>query len=324
MSFVIENFSSPLNLSVAQSAVLRTLHYFNIFNHPLTSKEIFELAQEKALSEKQTDAAIEDLRNRGLIHSLDGFYFLNSNTDSVAKRLNGEMLASAAIMTAMKYSKLISKFPFVRAVALSGSLSKKCMDKESDIDYFIITSSGRMWVARTFLILFKKIFLLNSRKNFCVNYFLSEDALSVPDKNIFTATEVSFLIPTYNYSLYKNFRKANAWSDEFLPHFPLRQEEFLVPDHKNKLKLFFEKLLSGSAGEKLDNYCFRLTLKFWKKKFRHFDESTFDFRLRSRKNVSKHHPLGFQEKVLNSYSQNMISFTRAHQILLHAEDPVYA
>ena len=324
MSFVIENFSSPLIIPASQSAVLRTLHYFNIFNHPLTSQEIFLLAQDKDLTEKDTQDAIEALRHRGLIHTIDGFYFLNNNSEVVPKRLKGETFAATSLVIAKKYSKLISKFPFVKAVALSGSLSKNYMDKDSDIDYFIITSPGRMWVARTLLVLFKKIFLLNSRKNFCVNYFLSEDALQVPDKNIFTATEVSFLIPTYNYSLYKNFRKANAWSSEFLPHFPLRQKEFLVHDQKNNLKAFLEKVLSGSAGEKLDDYFFRLTLKFWKRKFKHFDDSTFDFRLRSRKNVSKHHPLGFQEKVLSSYSQNIAAFTRAHQISLHAEDTVYA
>jgi hypothetical protein len=76
-------------------------------------------------------------------------------------------------------------------------------------------------------------------------------------------------------------------------------------------------------GEKLDTIFFRLTVKFWKKKFKHFDDSTFDFRLRSRKNVSKHHPLGFQEKVLSSYAKNIKEFTHAHHISLHAEDPVH-
>jgi hypothetical protein len=324
MSLSVESFSSPRSLPAPQASVIRTLLYFDIFNHPLKSQEIFQLSRDKELSEEDVIGALEELCFFGLVQHAGGFYFVNNNTGAVEKRLRGEKLAAASMHTAGKYTKRIARFPFVRAVTLSGSLSKNYMDSTSDIDYFIITAPGRMWLARTLLVLYKKIFLLNSRKYFCVNYFLSEDALEVPDKNIFTATEVSFLLPTYNYALYRSFRNANSWSNDFLPHFPLRQKDSVIAEKKYSFKAFLEKVLSGSAGEKLDNYFFRLTLKFWKKKFRHFDDSTFDFRLRSRKNVSKHHPLGFQEKVLSGYSERIAAFTRAHHISLHAEDTVYA
>jgi hypothetical protein len=244
--------------------------------------------------------------------------------DLVERRLTGERHAEKSLRTAVRYSRRIAAFPFVRAVALSGSISKKYMDDSSDIDYFILTAPGRMWVTRTLLVLYKKVFLLNDRKNFCVNYFLSEDALEVPDKNIFTATEVSFLIPTYNYGLYSEFMHANSWAKDFLPNFPLRQKEFMIVERKFFIKPLLENILSGSFGEMLDSMFFRITLRFWKKKFSHFDASTFDFRLRSRKNVSKHHPRGFQEKVLKKYAEGLSEFYRAHPQPLHAEDPVYA
>jgi len=324
MSLIVEEFSGQKIFSPVQAAVIRTLAYFDIFSHPLKAMEIFQLLQIAGHGESETAKAAEELHRRGLLKLESGYYFLHNNAGVVERRTRGEQSAEKSLQTAGKYSRRIARFPFVRAVALSGSLSKNYMDNESDIDYFIITAPGRMWVARTFLVLYKKVFLLNSRKHFCVNYFLTEDALEVPDKNIFTATEVSFLIPTYNYALYRKFRKANAWSGEYLPNFPVRQNEHTIAEEKNYFKAFCEKLLSGSAGEKLDNYFFRLTLKFWKKKFRHFDASTFDFRLRSRKNVSKHHPLGYQEKVLTKYTANLSAIERANNIPLHAEDTVYA
>lgn len=311
-------------MTAAQSAVIRTLIYFDIFKHPLKEVEISDLIHQKEVSANEIEKAIADLLSQGIIGYHKGFYFLNNDAGIIERRLRGEILAIKSLETAKGNSRLISKFPFVRAIALSGSLSKNYMDDQSDIDYFIITAKGRMWVTRTLLVLYKKIFLLNSHKNFCVNYFLSEDSLNVPDKNIFTATEVSFLIPTYNYALYKSFRDANAWTTDFLPNFPLRQKEFLIDENNNSFKTFLEKILSGYIGEKLDEYFFRLTLKFWKKKFKHFDDNTFDFRLRSRKNVSKHHPQGFQEKVLSSYAKNIKEFTLANHISLHAEDTVYA
>jgi hypothetical protein len=324
MSLIVENFSVLKRATSAQSAVIRTVLYFDMFDHPLKEKEIYGLLRNNKTSGQEVSSALRELCKEGMLQHQDGFFFLPGKNETIKRRLNGEEHATRSLQTAKKYSRIISKFPFVRGISLSGSISKKFMDNNSDIDYFIITAPGRMWLARTLLILYKKIFLLNSRKNFCVNYFLSEDNLEVPDKNIFTATEVSFLIPTYNYDLYLRFRKANAWSSEFLPNFPLRGRENLVSDRKYRLKKIFEKLFSGSLGSWLDTYFFRITLKFWKRKFSHFDESTFDFRLRSRKNVSKHHPLGYQEKILGKYADRIAAFTRTNNILLHGEIPVHS
>ena len=44
---------------------------------------------------------------------------------------------------------------------------------------------------------------------------------------------------------------------------------------------------------------------YWKRKFPHFDESDFDLNMRTRKNVSKHHPQGFQQKVLDALEVKM-------------------
>lgn len=322
MRLIRDPFNAFRTLPAAQAGVLRTLNYFDIFQHPLKKDEIFQLIQDNSATENEVTEAIGELVSSGLIQHFNGYYFLHNKVEYVERRLDGELQAQQAMLKAKKYSKLISKFPFIRAVALSGSLSKNYMDRDSDIDYFIITAPGRMWLARTFLILYKKIFLLNSRKYFCVNYFLSADALEVPDKNIFTATEVSFLIPTYNHEVYLEFMQANAWSKNYLPHFPLRQQDHTV-EKTSFVKNIMEKICSGAIGEKLDGYFFRLTLNFWKKKFSHFDASTFDFRLRSRKNVSKHHPQGYQEKVLKTYAEKQASFAQLHSISFH-EDPVYA
>ena len=324
MSLTVENFSVLKKATAAQSAALRTILYFDLFEHPLKENEIFTLLRNKKTTDDEVSLALQELCKAGLLHHQGGYFFLPGKNGTIERRLKGEAHAANSLKTAMKFSRRMSKFPFVRGISLSGSLSKNFMDNESDIDYFIVTAPERMWLARTLLILYKKIFLLNSRKNFCVNYFLSEDNLEVPDKNIFTATEVSFLLPTYNYDLYMRFRKANIWSGDFLPNFPLRGKDYLIGDSRSLLKNLLEKMFSGSLGSRLDAYFFRITIKFWKKKFRHFDESTFDFRLRSRKNVSKHHPLGYQEKILGRYAERVAAFTRTNNILLHAENTFHA
>jgi len=80
-------------------------------------------------------------------------------------------------------------------------------------------------VCRAFLTLYKKLVLGNSHRNFCLNYFIDSNNLEIPDKNIFTATEVAFLIPMYNYTLYENFICMNNWFRREFPNFKIRNEE---------------------------------------------------------------------------------------------------
>ncbi|MBK8364259.1 MAG: hypothetical protein IPL24_11445 [Bacteroidetes bacterium] len=316
--------STELNVEMS-AAVIRVLLYFDIFNHPLSINEIKDLIQIEVKDENEVAEVLLELVDQQKIYFHEGYYSVSSSVFNMHRRIAGEKYAKTMVDRMKKFSSLIASFPFVKAVTISGSLSKNFMDENSDIDYFIITSRNRLWLTRTFLVLYKKLFLLNSKKNFCVNYFVSEDQLAIPDRNIFTATEVSYLIPVYNYSEYLNFMKENKWSKTFYPNFPLRSEYYLIDEKFPGIKSFLEKIFSGSLGEAIDNYFFKFTLKHWKKKFKDFDASTFDLRMRTKKNVSKHHPNGFQEKILRELDIKFSNFEKQHDIVLrHEKSSVYA
>jgi hypothetical protein len=75
-------------------------------------------------------------------------------------------------------------------------LSKNFADERADIDYFVVTKANRLWIARTLMHLFKKLtFLVGKQHYFCMNYFVDEEALTIQEKNLFTAVEVATLIP---------------------------------------------------------------------------------------------------------------------------------
>ncbi len=278
-------------------AVLHTLMYFDVFSHPLTTDEIHHNCQWQPCSLTETAAALEELQLLGIATEKDGFWFLGDNHGHVALRLERQHRALHFRRKARRYSSLIASFPFVRAVCVSGSLSKGTMDKDGDIDYFIVTDPGRLWIARTLLILFKKTVLLNSRKYFCVNYFIDTDHLAIPDRNLFVATEIAFLLPMVNGDVYGEFIHSNHWVKLFYPNRELLSGAKTTAYRRGFFKRLTERMLSGKAGEWLDEKFLRLTLRRWKKKFAHMSESTFEVDFRSRKNVSKHHPRGFQRKV---------------------------
>ena len=302
-------------LNSFSKGILKTLLYFNIFQYPLTKEEIHNYCSFKA-SINEISAQLRTLELVGFVKKNNGFYFLNEVDERLLlnRRIEGNRSAEKLIKTGSRFSKFISFFPFVRAICLSGSLSKGYADKDSDIDYFIITEPGRLWLCRTMLIAFKKLFLFNSHKYFCVNYFVDTGNLEIPDKNTFTATELISIIPTHNGSIYKQLMLVNEWTKEYFPNSELKDSMSAFPENKSLFKRSLEWILSGKMGDKLDEKCFRLTLKQWKEKFKDFDETQFDLRLRSRKNVSKHHPNGFQEKVMKKYESGILEFEKKFNV----------
>lgn len=304
----------PYELTPIGSAILSTLAYFSIFKHPLKLTEIVDFCHFEQIDQNEVMEVIQALKVRGIVAGSDGFYFLPGEENIINRRLNGEEVTPFFMKKAQRYSKLIAKFPFVRAVFISGSLSKGYMDKESDIDYFIITRPDRLWICRSLLVFFKKIFLLNSHKYFCVNYFIDSNNLNIADRNIFTATELVFVLPMVNEQLYKDFMQQNNWTRYYYPNLDERSDENILPEKNNFIKSTLEKILLGSFGEKLDTWCFSVTIKFWKKKFSNFDDSVYDMELRSKKNVSKHHPRGFQKVVLDLYTEKINHLEQTHKI----------
>jgi hypothetical protein len=301
-------------LSSAESAVIQCLLYFDTFTYPLTADEIFSFCSSKMLKKVDLEDTLARLKDKKLIKQKDIFYLINENEELVDRRIKGNNLALKVMPKALKYGRFISQFPFVDTVCISGSLSKNYFDEKGDVDFFIITKPHRLWLCRSLLVGFKKVFLLNSRKYFCVNYFVGRDSLQIPDRNIFTATEITSLIPVYNAQGYSSFVAANTWVYEHLPNFNPQNKIDKLKAKEGIIKKITEKILGGSIGELADKYLFNLTLNRWQKKFNHFNKTDFDLNMRSRKNVSKHHPSGFQQKVLQSWASNKVNFCKKHQV----------
>ncbi|HLP33820.1 MAG TPA: nucleotidyltransferase domain-containing protein [Bacteroidia bacterium] len=303
-------------LNEQESTVIDTLLYFDIFHYPLTANEILQFSTGQIKDEKLLQQLLDALVNRKLIYKLRHYYSLENEQRLVHRREEGNRKAEEMMQKAVKYSKLIHQFPFVRSVCISGSLSKGFMDEKGDVDYFIITTPKRLWIARSLLILFKKIVLLNNHKYFCVNYFVDTTHLEIPDKNIFTATELLTLRPMTGKEVHGSLMENNQWALAYLPNYTKRVE---VDEERGArpVKCLLEKLLDNRLGDVLDDIFMRLTIKKWQNKFRHFSKEELDTALRSRKYVSKHHPQNFQKLVLEKLSQNRSQFQQQYKATLH-------
>lgn len=210
--------------------------------------------------------------------------------------------------TAYAYSRRIASFPFVEGVMLSGSLSKNYYDKTSDIDFFIVTKPGRLWICRTLLIIRYKLLPKHKKKYWCTNYFISSDNLAIPDINVFTGTELAYLIPTVNYPVYKKIVEKNMWYKKRFPNKKEAEPGHCIDLPQTFLKSLAEKLLKNRLGNWLDNVLLEYTLKRWRKKYPAMSNEDFDLQFRSRKDVCKRHTHGFQNKILVLWKNKTVEF----------------
>jgi len=290
-------------------SIIKMLLYFDIFSYPLHKNELVMTVNESFV----LTHLLNELMLLGVVEQKDEWYFLSGK--KYTKRVVDKTNAVHAFKKAKTYSKLINQFPFVRGVYISGSLSKDWADDETDVDYFIVTEPNRLWICRTLLIMYKKIFLLNSRKYFCLNYFIDTNHLTIQQKNIFTATEVCFLKPIVNHELFNQFIQHNTWVNDYYPQMNTNQTH-VIKTSNILFKKWGEKLLQGKLGERLDIWCMKKTVGFWRKKFPDMVSKEFDINFKSDRTISKHHPSGFQKRVLEELDKRIIDFEKKTGISL--------
>ncbi|MEO5776419.1 MAG: nucleotidyltransferase domain-containing protein [Flavobacterium sp.] len=295
---------------------LKTILYFSIFRYPLKIEEIHSYTNYLNISE--TEKELQHLIDEKILIKVDEFYVYGSDLDSVIKRLRGNLHAKKALVKAYQKSKLIAKFPYVEAVGISGSLSKEYYDNESDIDFFVITKPNKLWICRTLLMLYKKIFLLNSRKYFCVNYFISSNQMEIAEKNRFTATELKTLIPMHGKAVFEQFYQSNKWVNDYFSKFEPQIET--VSDKKKPLfSRSIEFICDTKIGLVTDSVFKLITLKKWKSKFDYMTEEDFKIALKTTKTVSKHHPSNFQKKVILSLNIKLEEVQSKYNLVLQRE-----
>ncbi len=305
------------DLSAIKEDILATLAYFDLFNYPITRGEVYLFLQRKCDYEVFDDA-LSCLLKSGIIYQFDTFYTLKNDHYLVLRRNDGNKKAEELIKIAEKVGKILIRFPYVRGIAISGSLSKNYADEQSDIDLFIITEKNRLWIARTLMHAFKKLtFLVNKQDYFCMNYYIDEQELEIVEKSVYTAIEVGTLIPLQGDLVFEKFYAANTWIRDFIPNKNMR-----IACAKRVKRLFFknlfELLLNNKLGNGIDDAMMRTTARRWLKK-------TFQKKVNNHgvilgmltgKHFAKPDPANFQGKLLTRY-ENKLS-----QLLQRYEDSI--
>lgn len=260
----------PENATTLQRDIARTLLYFDIFQHPLSFLEILKFLPSNSVTiDDIRSACSSEPLNRCLFQSNGLVCWNNGVVEHIDERRKKEQRARRMWRIAMAMSYIIRRFPFVRGVFVSGELSKGVASKKSDIDFFTITASNRVWITRTFFTLFKKLFLLNRKKLFCYNHIMSDLNLEITDKNIYTAIEVSTLRPLFNIRLYLEFMNANSWIKDYLPNSSSFYEDSVADEHKPTVsERILTMLISSEKLNLIDLWLLAQWRTLWSRRYR--------------------------------------------------------
>ena len=301
-----KNSSSLQEPATGREGILRTLAYFDIFNYPLTKKEILEFLV-RPLNGENIDELLEQMIADKDIFCHHDLFSLQNNILLVHRRWEGNDRAIPLLKKANSIGRFLFKFPYVRAIGVSGSLSKNFADEKSDIDYFIITKANRLWIARTIMHLYKKLTFLSGRQNFyCMNYYVDEKALSLKEKNIYTATELKTLLPIAGENAISQLFQENHWANEWFPQCNYRKQS--QPDLRNGfLKRLAEWLFDNRLGNWLDNHLQKITTGRWMKKEAKGDRNSHGLvmGLIADKHFAYSNSGSFREKVLSLYEKKL-------------------
>jgi hypothetical protein len=244
--------------------ILATVSYFDALDHPLSSFEVWKHLtvpddgnpDPVRLGEVVSALDGEDLR--GKLSFRDGFYSLPGREGLVPKRIRLEKVSAAKLSRLRRLASLLSFVPFVRMIGITGSLGMRRGDVSSDWDFFVVLKAGRIWTGRTLLTVFlhgigKRRHGRFEKDRACLNYFVTDDNLTVSTEDLYSANEYRHMIPVLGEETFRSFEPRNRWIARFRPNFlptePLPL--WYVPDSAAaaSVRRFLERMLDSDALE---------------------------------------------------------------------------
>ena len=200
-----------------EGAILQTLAYVDVFDYPLTLLELQRYLIAMPATLDAVDAALARLQPAGRVVARGGFFALPGRAAVIARRKERRTAAALFWRQARAYGRRLARLPFVRMVAVTGSLASDNVDAGADIDFFIVSAPDRLWLCRALTI---GVVRLAAQRGaaLCPNFFISTQALALPTRNLYAARELAQMVPLSGLATYRALRAANAWSFDFLPN----------------------------------------------------------------------------------------------------------
>jgi hypothetical protein len=237
-----------------ERAIVQAVAYADVFDYPLTADEIHRYLIGVPASRATVRTTLANGKLVPEVLSRTGRYFTLTGREVAVETRRGRAATAADYWRrALRYGHAIGNLPFVRMVAVTGALA---MDNvaDADIDYMLVTEPGRLWLCRAVVVGLVRAAALRGT-TLCPNYFLSENALVLEERNLFTAHEVAQMVPLTGIQTYQRMRALNRWTDTYLPNASDRPHRVAPVDPRpRRTRRFVEGALRSRVGSPLERW----------------------------------------------------------------------
>jgi hypothetical protein len=233
-------------------AVLATLAYADVFDYPLKAEEVHRfLVSSRATLEDVAKALSDSSIVPRYVEQEGGRFALAGRRANVPLRQRREEMAAHVWPRAQRWARVLAWLPFVRMVAVTGALAVDSVDAGADIDYLVVARQGRVWLCRAFVTALARASRLTGAV-LCPNYVLSEGALTLEVRTLYTAHELVQMVPLAGVEAWGRLCAANPWVSEFLPNAAWVEPADGVRGVGGPLASLVEGALRGRIGDRLE------------------------------------------------------------------------
>lgn len=148
-------------------------------------------------------------------------YLLTPATQSEALRLGREQMSAAKLNSAEMFATTLSRLvPFVRMIAVTGSVAYGSAEKWDDIDLFIVTERGRLWLTVFMALILVRVgkslgIRASHLSSFCLSYVHDELGFAADSSrnqvNPLFARELLKAKPVVGSKQYRKLLQENEW-----------------------------------------------------------------------------------------------------------------
>lgn len=249
-----------------ERGIVATLAYFDVLDYPLTADEVgrwfyAETPIEGLTQSKVSEALQNSTALKAFIQAEDGYYFLTGRSELVSFRSDKSLNARTKWLIAKRAAGWLRWVPFIRMVAVCNKLAYDNVRPESDIDFFIVSRSKRLWLTRFAATVMLDLLRLRRKGSsikdkICLSFFVTDDALNLerlslkPDDPHFMFWLDQFVL-LFGQDEFVRFQQANNWIKQRLPFAFTEKDERVIQDASfiRMIRRMKEWFLGGWLGD---------------------------------------------------------------------------
>jgi predicted nucleotidyltransferase len=213
--------------------IVTTLTYYDVMDYPMTAFEVWKYlikSQETESSDQEKTRLVDIIKElegeeiKKQVEEYHGYFFLRGRKELVDQRIERNKIAETKFKRVRKIVWFLRFVPFVRMVAVTGTLAMKNTQPKSDLDLLVVLKRGHIFTGRTLVTAL--IHLLGVRRygrkitnRICLNFFITDKSLEINLRDLFSSSEYFFIWPIFDLETFKKFQEANQWIVNYREHF---------------------------------------------------------------------------------------------------------